>query len=82
LQDAIEKKGLELFKSDFTFYLWIKCPKKYDSMKFTKHLLKQCGIISTPGIGFGNSGEGFIRFSLTCPMDDIKKAAEFLKTKL
>ncbi|HDS09389.1 MAG TPA: aminotransferase class I/II-fold pyridoxal phosphate-dependent enzyme [Firmicutes bacterium] len=82
LEDAIEKAGLELVKSNYTFYLWIKCPDKFNSMKFTKHLLKQCSIISTPGIGFGEYGDGYIRFSLTCPMDDIKKAAEFLKIKL
>ncbi len=82
MTQALNETGLELFQSNTTFYLWIKCPDKFDSMKFTKHLIKKCGIISTPGIGFGKFGEGFIRFSLTTSLENIKQAGESLKIKL
>lgn len=82
LLPALEDKGMEVYKSNTTFYLWIKCPDKFDSMKMTKHLLKEAGIISTPGIGFGKAGEGYIRLSLTSPTEDVKRAAELIREKL
>lgn len=82
LLPALEEQGLEVYPSNTTFYLWIKCPDKFDSMKMTKHLLKEAGIISTPGVGFGEAGEGYIRLSLTSPTEDIRRAADLIKEKL
>ncbi|MHC1584664.1 MAG: LL-diaminopimelate aminotransferase [Candidatus Syntropharchaeia archaeon] len=62
-----------------TFYVWVRVPKGYDSMSFTEALLSRCGIIVTPGIGFGEHGEGYVRFALTESVERIEEAVERLK---
>ena len=42
-----------------------KVPEGYTSAEFTEDLLEQVGVLVTPGTGFGKSGEGYIRLSLT-----------------
>lgn len=44
-------------------YIWCKTPDKMGSWEFFDLLLNQCQIVCTPGVGFGPSGEGFVRFS-------------------
>ena len=46
---------------------------------FAKLLLEEAGIVATPGVGFGDAGEGYIRFALTKPVDRIKEAVERMK---
>jgi LL-diaminopimelate aminotransferase len=62
-----------------TFYVWAHVPPGYDSMEFSTFLLKEAGIVCTPGVGFGNYGEGFVRMSLTAPDKRLKEATERLK---
>jgi len=71
----LNRVGLESFPCNATFYLWTKSPKNYKSIDFCNHLLKELGIVSTPGVGFGEGGEGFFRFSLTVPDDHFPEAA-------
>ena len=56
-----------------TFYIWAKIPHGYTSIGFTKKLLDEAGIAVTPGIGYGNEGEGYIRFSLTISDDRLEE---------
>ncbi len=74
--EALESAGLEIYKSDFTFYLWIKVPKGFTSAQFVAKLLDEAGIVCTPGNGFGEYGEGYFRISLTVPTDRLLEAAE------
>lgn len=60
-----------------TFYFWLKI--EGSSIKFVDFLLENGKIVSTPGIGFGPSGEGFVRFSLTINEEKIKEAIERMK---
>jgi len=63
-----------------TFYVWTAIPKsEKTSMDFVKKLIN-IGVIITPGTGFGEYGEGFVRFALTQPVDKIKEALERIKT--
>lgn len=59
-----------------TFYIWAKCG--VNSMDFVKKML-EVGVVATPGVGFGSQGEGYVRFSATCPEERIKEACERLK---
>ena len=68
---ALEDVGLEVYKSDATFYLWVKVPKGYTSAEFVSLLLDKCGIVCTPGNGFGQYGEGYFRISLTVPTERL-----------
>lgn len=62
-----------------TFYVWTRIPEEgIGSMDFVKKLIN-VGVILTPGIGFGKYGEGYVRFSLTQPVDKIIEALERIK---
>jgi LL-diaminopimelate aminotransferase len=56
-----------------TFYVWVNC--KGDSMKFANKLL-DVGVAVTPGVGFGQHGEGYVRITFTQPKERIKEACE------
>lgn len=68
-----------------TFYIWAHIPLKYSaltSMEFTDLLLEEAGIAVAPGTGFGEYGEGFVRFALVESEDRLKLALQRLKTLL
>ena len=62
-----------------TFYAWLKIPKKISSVKFSGLLLEKADIVVTPGVGFGENGEGYIRMALTVPKERILEAVQRLK---
>lgn len=71
---GLEKLGWDIFPSPATFYVWVRLPRGADSMTFSRKLITHAGIVVTPGSGFGSFGEGYIRFALTVPEDQINKA--------
>jgi LL-diaminopimelate aminotransferase len=66
--------GLSVEPPRATFYVWVGVPKGFTAMKFTLHLLDQAGIVTTPGSGFGKSGERYIRMALTVGNDRLMEA--------
>ena len=75
--DGLNRIGWPVKKPDATFYLWAKIPLKFDehsSMAFTELLLRETGVAVAPGTGFGEYGEGYVRFALVVPEDRIKEA--------
>jgi LL-diaminopimelate aminotransferase len=80
LVSGLQGMGLDVEPPAATFYIWAPIPKGFTSMEFTAHVLDKTGVLTTPGNGFGPSGEGYIRFSLTAPTDRINEAVERLKT--
>jgi LL-diaminopimelate aminotransferase len=66
--------GLSVDPPKATFYVWVGVPKGFTAMKFTMHLLDRAGIVTTPGSGFGKSGQGYIRMALTVPNDRLMEA--------
>ena len=79
LAKGLEALGWQARLNKATFYVWIKLPKKTDSVKFCAYLLEKANIVVTPGIGFGKCGEGYIRMALTVPEERINEALERLK---
>ncbi|MBF0472265.1 MAG: aminotransferase class I/II-fold pyridoxal phosphate-dependent enzyme, partial [Nitrospirae bacterium] len=71
--------ALKPLKPHATFYLWTSIPKGMTSMDATKLLLNEAGVLTTPGSGFGQSGEGYIRFALTVNQDRLKEAVTKIK---
>ena len=57
-------------------------PQGNDSRAFASLLLEKCDIVVTPGVGFGQHGEGYIRFSLTVSKERIAEAVERIKKRL
>ncbi len=82
LYEGLRAAGIEAAKPEATFYLWAKVPKGFDSSGFSAHLLERAGVLATPGNGFGASGEGYIRFALTVPVERTREAAERIKKAL
>ncbi len=76
---GLRELGLELDQPKATFYLWIQVPKGYTSGRFATLLLDKAGIVATPGNGFGEEGEGFIRMALTVDEKRLKEAVERMK---
>lgn len=75
--DGLNRIGWPVKKPDATFYCWVKIHPKFDehsSMAFTELLLRETGIAAAPGTGFGEYGEGYVRFALVVPEDRIKEA--------
>ncbi len=78
--NGLREIGLEVNSPKATFYVWIKVPEGYTSESFTELLLTKAGIVTTPGNGFGPSGEGYIRIALTVDEDRLKEAVDRIKT--
>ncbi len=63
--EMLNKIGLEARKPKASLYVWAKVPQGYNSVSFAEDLLEQVSVVVTPGIGYGRSGEGYVRLSLT-----------------
>ena len=83
MRDALTKLGLTVYGGENAPYLWVKTPNGMESWKFFEQLLYGAGIVCTPGVGFGPSGEGFIRFTAFGNREDVEEAmkriAEWMK---
>ncbi|MFQ5842541.1 MAG: LL-diaminopimelate aminotransferase [Thermodesulfobacteriota bacterium] len=79
LVNGLRAAGLEAESPKATFYLWVRIPSAYTSAQFATLLMEKSGIVGTPGIGFGDAGEGYIRFALTVGEDRLREAANRLK---
>ncbi len=62
-----------------TFFVWAPVPGGLDSRRFATRLLEEVGVVVTPGVGFGPSGEGFYRIALTVAEARLAEAMERLK---
>jgi LL-diaminopimelate aminotransferase len=76
---GLKKLGFSVKKTQATFYVWAKVPKGYSSIDASARILEQAAVITTPGIGFGPSGEGYIRMALTVDKKRLVEAVERLK---
>ena len=72
--------GFPVEANPATFYCFTRLPAGLsDSSVFCKALLDRAGVVATPGVGFGTSGEGYVRFALTVPEVKIKEALRRMK---
>lgn len=78
VMDGLHRAGFELPAPQATFYVWLPVPGGWTSADFTARLLDEAGIVTTPGNGFGEPGEGFIRMTLCSPADRLREAVERL----
>jgi len=67
LCQALDDIGLKYEKPLASFYIWARIPEGFTSASFAAELLDKVDIVVTPGTGYGPSGEGYIRFSITLP---------------
>lgn len=73
---GLKKLGLSLQTPEAAFYVWIEVPKEFTSASFTAHLIEKAGIVTTPGNGFGDPGEGYIRMTVTTTKERLAEAID------
>lgn len=85
LVDGLERIGWHIEKPKATMFVWGAIPeqfKKLGSLEFSKLLLKDGKVAVSPGIGFGDYGEGYVRFSLIENEERIQQAVRGIKRVL
>ncbi|MCK4258328.1 MAG: LL-diaminopimelate aminotransferase [Halanaerobiales bacterium] len=75
----LKELGWNIQPTKATFYLWIPVPKGFTSEEFCTYVFNKTGVFFTPGIGYGEYGEGYFRISLTQSEERIKEAFKRLK---
>ena len=74
MRDSLTRLGYKVFGGVNAPYLWVKTPDGIDSWKFFEQLLYGASVVCTPGVGFGPSGEGYIRLTAFGDRDDCREA--------
>jgi LL-diaminopimelate aminotransferase len=80
LCEGLLKIGWKVTPPKSTFYVWVPVSQGKKSAPFARKLLEKHNIVVTPGIGFGPSGEGYVRFALTVPVERIRTALSRLNS--
>jgi LL-diaminopimelate aminotransferase len=73
---ALKKIGWEVTAPQATFYVWIPCPAGYTSAELCSRILEEADVVTTPGIGFGRTADGYIRAALTVETPRLIEAVE------
>jgi LL-diaminopimelate aminotransferase len=79
---GLRRLGLKFNRPKATFYIWCEVPTGYTSESFCIHLLDKAGVLCTPGSGFGEHGEGYVRFALTVEVSRLEEAVEKIEKAL
>lgn len=73
---AMKSIGWEVPTPEATFYVWIPCPKGYTSTELCARILDEADVVTTPGLGFGRTADGYIRAALTVDTPRLLRAVE------
>ncbi len=76
--ETLNKIGVEARAPRGGLYVWARVPQGYTSVGFATELLEEVGVVVTPGTGYGPSGEGYVRLSLTIQDTDLEKGLSLL----
>lgn len=79
--EQLRSMGMKVFGGANAPYLWVKTPNGTSSWKFFEELLYTAGLVCTPGVGFGPSGEGYVRLTAFGKREDCIEAMERLKNR-
>lgn len=83
MRETLTRLGFRVYGGENAPYLWVKTPGEEDSWKFFDRLLYGCGVVCTPGVGSGPSGEGYFRLTSFGNREDVEEAmqriAEWMK---
>lgn len=79
LCDGLKSMGVEVDPPKGSIYVWVPVPEGHTSESYTTFLLDEADIVVAPGNGYGPTGEGFVRFSLTLADDRLQEGVERLR---
>ncbi|MBQ4531543.1 MAG: aminotransferase class I/II-fold pyridoxal phosphate-dependent enzyme [Lachnospiraceae bacterium] len=77
---GFRKIGWDVENSQGSMFVWAKIPDHYNSSeKFVMDMVEKAGVICTPGSSFGSLGEGYVRFALVLPVEEMEKVVEAVR---
>ena len=79
MKEALESTGLKVFGGENAPYLWVRAPGEVSSWKFFEQMLYEANVVGTPGVGFGPSGEGYIRLTAFGERADCEEAMKRIR---
>ncbi|MBA3431398.1 MAG: LL-diaminopimelate aminotransferase [Actinobacteria bacterium] len=79
LCDGLKSMGIVVEPPRGSIYVWVPAPEGRTSESFATFLLDEADIVVAPGTGYGPSGEGFVRFSITLPDERLEEGVERLR---
>src|ERR687890_735551 len=85
LCDGLERAGWPIARPRGTMFAWAPIPEPYaemGSIEFAKHVVQECDVALSPGVGFGAQGDGYVRFALIENEQRIAQAARHLRRGL
>ncbi|MDY3929742.1 MAG: LL-diaminopimelate aminotransferase [Clostridia bacterium] len=82
IRNGLEQAGLEVYGGINAPYIWAKTPDNIKSWDFFDILLEKANVVTTPGVGFGPSGEGYIRLTAFNTKENTTEAVERIKNIL
>jgi LL-diaminopimelate aminotransferase len=82
MRETLEKAGLKVYGGENAPYIWCRTPQDLGSWAFFDQMLQNVHVVCTPGVGFGPSGEGFIRLTAFGSREDSLEALKRISTWL
>lgn len=79
MKEGFEKVGISVYGGENAPYLWLKTPDGMTSWKFFEQMLYEAHVVGTPGVGFGPSGEGYIRLTAFGNRENCKEAMQRIR---
>lgn len=79
MREGLSAAGFTLYGGVNAPYIWVKAPEGLDSWSFFEMLLHEVNVVGTPGVGFGPSGEGFLRLTAFGKREDCQEAMSRIK---
>jgi LL-diaminopimelate aminotransferase len=77
--ERLKDLGWNIQKPKGAMYVWLPVPRGYNSYDWMTYLLEKTGVVVTPGIAFGELGEGYARISLIDNEENLNKAFDRMK---
>lgn len=82
IRESLKRTGLTVYGGKNAPYVWVKTPGESSSWEFFDRLLEEAAVVTTPGEGFGPSGEGYIRLTAFGTRENTAEAMERIQKVL
>jgi LL-diaminopimelate aminotransferase len=82
IMEVFWEAGWKVAAPTGALYVWLPTPPGESSVDFTARLLEDAGVVVAPGSGYGPSGEGYVRLSLTIPDERLEEGCERVRKAL
>ena len=79
MRKSLEAAGLKVYGGVYAPYLWLKTPNGSGSWRFFEQMLYEANVVGTPGVGFGPSGDGYIRLTAFGERADCEEAMKRIR---